>query len=146
MFPLFQRGTNRANSWQLSTDLIGAVSQVLEQKASWQVKSETGATVNFAHDGTLIRQRTADPKCILIIGGDGAFNGSEKMRAIKLRTFELFRRDSRNVEIVTYDELFARANFIVGHGETAPVGAFDPAELPLVGLHRRGNLSRGVVS
>jgi len=110
---LFQKSTNRANSWQLSGDFVGAVSQMLEQKASWQVKAETGAAGNFDGSGNLINQRTADPKCILIIGSEGAFAGTEKARAIKLRTFELFRRDSRNVEIVTYDELLERARFIV---------------------------------
>jgi len=34
---------------------------------------------------------------------------------IKAKSFELFRRDSRNVEIVTFDELFERAKFIVEH-------------------------------
>jgi len=30
-----------------------------------------------------------------------------------MKTFELFRRDSRNVEILTYDELYNRAEYIV---------------------------------
>ena len=32
---------------------------------------------------------------------------------IKMKTFELYRRDSRNIDIVTYDELYERAQFIV---------------------------------
>jgi hypothetical protein len=32
---------------------------------------------------------------------------------IKKKTFELFRRNSRTIEIVTYDELLERAKFIV---------------------------------
>lgn len=113
--PLFQKGKNRANSWQLSSDLVGAVSQLLEQKASWQVRAEVGAANAFDRNGELVRQRTVDPKSILIVGSDSAFDGDEKSRAIKRRTFELFRRDSRNIEIVTYDELFERAKFVVGH-------------------------------
>ena len=31
---------------------------------------------------------------------------------IKRDTFELFRRDTRNLEIVTFDELLERARFI----------------------------------
>jgi len=115
--PLFQNTKNRANSWQLSNELVQAVSQILEQKASWLVKAETRATSNFDSEGNLIRQSTIDPKCILIIGSNSAyFAETDKEKAIKLRTFELFRRDSRNIEIVTYDELFARAQFIVEHG------------------------------
>lgn len=32
---------------------------------------------------------------------------------IKKKTFELFRNDSRNIEILTYDELYDRARYIV---------------------------------
>ena len=92
---------------------MDAVSQILEQKASWQIKAETNAHKNFDTAGELLRQRTLDPKCILITSSNAAFAGSEKEREIKLRTFELFRRDTRNIEIVTYHELFDRARFIV---------------------------------
>jgi hypothetical protein len=38
---------------------------------------------------------------------------------LKLDTFELFRRNSRNIEILTYDELYERADYIVnGHSES----------------------------
>ncbi len=32
---------------------------------------------------------------------------------IKKKTFELFRNDSRNIEFLTYDELYDRAKYIV---------------------------------
>ncbi|WP_454859362.1 Shedu immune nuclease family protein [Rhizobium binxianense] len=111
--PLFLKSRNRANSWRLSGDFTDAVSQILEQKASWQIKAETNAHKNFNTAGELLRQRTLDPKCILITSSSAAFAGSEKEQEIKLRTFELFRRDTRNIEIVTYDELYERACFIV---------------------------------
>lgn len=111
--PLFRKNQNRANSWRLSSDFTDAVSQILEQKASWQIKAEANAHKNFNAAGQLLRQRTLDPKCILITSSSAAFAGSEKEREIKLRTFELFRRDTRNIEIVTYDELYERACFIV---------------------------------
>lgn len=113
--PLFENRKNRANSWKLSDDLIDSVSQILEQKASWQIKGETNASNNFNDKGELIQQKTLDPKSILIIGSDKQFVGTEKIKQIKLRTFELFRRDSRNIEIITYDELYERAKFIVSH-------------------------------
>lgn len=113
--PLFENSKNRANSWKLSDDLIDSLSQILEQKASWQIKAEVNANNNFNDKGELIQQKTLDPKSILIIGSDGQFEGTEKIKQIKLRTFELFRRDSRNIEILTYDELYERAKFIVSH-------------------------------
>jgi hypothetical protein len=112
---LFVGSKNSSGSWRLSSDLIDSVSQILAQKASWQVKSEANASDNYNTAGELIRQKTVDPKSILIVGSDSQFSGAEKERAIKLRTFELFRRDSRNIEILTYDELYERATFIVGH-------------------------------
>ncbi len=54
---LFDERRNRAGSWKLSAELIDAVSQILEQKASWQVKAETSALGNFDDGGNLIAQR-----------------------------------------------------------------------------------------
>jgi len=79
--------------------LIESLSQILEQKASWQIKGEVNANNNFNDGGELIKQKTLDPRSILIIGSDSQFEGTEKVKQIKLRTFELFRRDSRNIEI-----------------------------------------------
>jgi hypothetical protein len=114
--PLFGASRNRAGSWQLSGDLVEAMSQILEQKAAWQIKAETNASNNYADDGSLIQQRTVDPKCILIVGRDDNVEGTEKEQALKRRTFELFRRDSRNIEILTFNELYERAEFIVRRG------------------------------
>ena len=112
---LFGKDKNRSNSWTLSDNLISALSQILEQKASWQVLSEQNANNNFDDTGQLIKQRTVDPKSVLVIGSSDQFAGEDKENQIKARTFELFRRDSRNVEIITYDELYERAKFIVEH-------------------------------
>lgn len=114
--PLFKRRSNRAGSWQLSNELVSAVSQILEQKAQWQVRAEAGNL--YDRNGQPISQKSADPKAILVIGSERAFKSdSPKEREIKLRTFELFRRDSRNVEILTFDELSERAKFIVKHSD-----------------------------
>ena len=108
---LFSARRNRSSTWKLSTDLYDAVSQILEQKASWQIRS---ATSSITRDGEQVAQLTADPKALLVIGQDDAFEATNhRDRQLKLRTFELFRRDTRNIEIVTYSELFERASFIV---------------------------------
>lgn len=39
---------------------------------------------------------------------------------IKKKTFELFRQDSLNIEILTYDELFERAKYIVDGDKPEP--------------------------
>lgn len=109
------KNKNRSNSWSLSNELIDAFSQILEQKASWQIQAESNANNNYNNNGEIIKQKTIDPKTILIIGNSSQYSGETKELQIKAKSFELFRRDSRNVEIVTFDELFERAKFIVKH-------------------------------
>ena len=106
---------NRAGAWKLSSELFDAVSQILEQKARWSVRAASNPKTR---EGENIKQATADPKCILIIGDDSSFAGETLgEREMKLRTFELFRRDTRNIEILTYSELYHRAAFIVDKTE-----------------------------
>jgi hypothetical protein len=109
------KNKNRSNSWSLSNELVDAFSQILEQKASWQIQAESNVNNNYNDNGEIIKQKTVDPKTILIIGNSNQYLGETKELQIKAKSFELFRRDSRNVEIVTFDELFERAKFIVEH-------------------------------
>ena len=110
--PLFKNSTTRSGAWKLSTDLMEAKSQILEQKASGQIKIEK-ETIHDS-DGNEIKQKSYDSKVILILGNwDQIKNDVDLVRQTKIKTFELFRRDSRNVEIITFDELFERAKFIV---------------------------------
>lgn len=110
---LFEKDKNRSESWKLSKDLTYAVSQILSQKAEWEIKSQTD---QFDGEGNKIEQDTIDPKTILIIGNTSQFSGSTKNDLIKKKTFELYRRNSKNIEILTYDELYERAKFIVNDG------------------------------
>lgn len=109
---LFENTQNRSNSWRLSSNLFHAVSQVLEYKAShlveWQDESK-----KFNDKDEKISQKALDPKTVLVIGRDAMFSGTDKEIEIKKKTFELYCRDSRNIKILTYDELYRRAKFIV---------------------------------
>ncbi|MFA7718128.1 MAG: Shedu immune nuclease family protein [Candidatus Absconditabacterales bacterium] len=107
---LFSNVQDRSNSWKLSNDLLYSISQILAQKADWQIKSQTP---QFTKDGKEIKQQTIDPKTILIIGRSKDYSGEDQDQQIKKRTFELFRRNLKNIEILTYDELYERARFIV---------------------------------
>jgi hypothetical protein len=114
---LFGNNKNRSNSWTLSDELINAVCQILEHKASGQIKLDKGQYDGF---GNLIKQKAYDSKVILIIGNwnELTHSKSDLELEIKKKTFELYRRDSRNIEIVTFDELFERAKFIVEGSES----------------------------
>lgn len=108
--PLFSGESNRSGSWQLSNDLTHAVSQILEQKAEWSIKSQT---TQYDKERKPINQKTYDPKTILLIGNSNQFSGNDLDQVIKAKTFELYRRNLKDIEIVTFDELYERANFIV---------------------------------
>jgi len=109
---LFGTSKNRSNSWKLSNDIVESVSQILEQKASGLIKLDKQ---QFNSDGNIITQKAYDSKVILLIGHWKQLNESKNdlEREIKKKTFELFRTDSRNIEILTYDELYDRAKYIV---------------------------------
>jgi hypothetical protein len=107
---LFEGGKNRSESWKLSKDLTYAISQILTQKAEWEIKSTTS---QYDEEGNPIIQKTIDPKTILIIGSSSQFKGDKKEDLIKAKTFELYRRNSRNIEILTYSELYEKAFYIV---------------------------------
>lgn len=108
---LFGKSSNRSNSWKLSNDLIDSFSQILEHKASGLLRLEKQQYIG----GEPLKQKAFDSKVVLIIGHWNELDEANSTfeRDIKKRTFELFRRDSRNVEILTFDELYERATFIV---------------------------------
>ena len=56
-----------------------------------------------------------DPRAFLVIGHLGEFETPQGPNEAKFRSFELFRRNIRRPEIVTFDELLYRARFIVEH-------------------------------
>jgi len=110
---LFKGPKNRSNCWSLSNSLIDAFSQILEQKASGQIKIETSKEL-IGDNYEEITQRSYDSKTILLMGSWSQIEDDPAgIKRIKEKTLELFRRDSRNVELVTYDELYERARFIV---------------------------------
>lgn len=112
--PIFQqRRAGRSGTWRFSNEFMDAVSQVLEQKAEWlaQVQSRQ----HYDKSGTReLTTRARDPKAILVIGRGVEIEGKGNARDTEVRrdTFELFRRDTRNLDIVTFDELLDRARFI----------------------------------
>lgn len=114
---LFGKSKNRSNCWKLSEELLEAVSQILEQKASGLIKFEKE---QFNSAGQRITQKPYDSKVILIIGKwqELEESNTELEKEIKKKTFELFRRDSRNIDIFTFDELLERAKFIVEGNES----------------------------
>lgn len=111
--PIFRTSRGgRAGTCEFSPEFTSAVSQILEQKAEWLSFAQTGEHHN--RTGTeALKARTRNAKSILVIGSREQFVG-EDLRAghVKRDTFELFRRETRSIDIITFDELLERARFI----------------------------------
>jgi hypothetical protein len=112
--PIFRESRGgRAGTWEFSPQFMSAVSQIIEQKAEWLSFAQGGDHYNKA--GTeVLAARTRNAKSILVIGSRDEFSRSENPRAASVMcdTFELFRREIRSIDIVTFDELLERAQFI----------------------------------
>lgn len=112
--PIFRASRGgRAGTWEFSPDFMSAVSQLIEQKAEWMSFAQTGEHYN--RDGTeALTARTRNAKSILVIGSRDEFvrSGNPSTINIMRDTFELFRRENRSIDIVTFDELLERARFI----------------------------------
>lgn len=108
-----ERRGGRAGTWEFSPEFMGAVSQIIEQKAEWLAFSQFGEHHNKAGTERLTA-RTRSAKSILVIGSKTEFASSNNQRdaTIMADTFELFRRECRSIDIITYDELLERARFI----------------------------------
>jgi hypothetical protein len=102
-----------AGTWEFSSEFTGAISQIVEQKAEWSAAAQTGEHYDKSGDKKLIA-RTRNAKSILVIGSREEFSrsGNARDETVMLDTFELFRREMRSIDIVTFDELLERAQFI----------------------------------
>jgi hypothetical protein len=100
-------GEYRNGAYAVSRDLVGAVSQVQTGCHVWQTEGSQSLRNHELLGGVL----TVQPKGILVIGHTSQLEGHEQKVA-----FELMRRNLVEPEIITFDELHARARFIVaGH-------------------------------
>ena len=108
----------RAECWQVSDELSGGIAQVQKtvQLALENLGTRleiTSSTGDPAGEQIFIYQ----PRSFLVIGSLSEFQVSHGVNVEKLSSFELFRRNITNPEILTFDELYERANFIVKNGE-----------------------------
>jgi hypothetical protein len=111
-----RRKTARANTWSFSSDFLDGVSQCLGQKFEWDKSSKSKDLILDDQIVDQNRYRTVDPKAIFIIGNKRREFPLDTLTPeviLKRDTFQKFRRNSRNVEIITFDELYERAEFIV---------------------------------
>jgi Domain of unknown function (DUF4263) len=98
----------RSRAWGLNTELTDALAQINANVEGWgNIGQDSPENKQFMEDKSL--RRTVKPKGIVVVG---MLNSLEQDRT-KLETFELFRKGIHGIEIITFDELFDRARYIV---------------------------------
>lgn len=91
---LMQTTRYRDNVVAVSTELNGAVGQILNYKHELQ-KSTSDSGDEY---------HVFDPKGVIVIGN----LKNEQMDSVTRKSFELFRRQLKDAEVVTFDELFQK--------------------------------------
>ncbi|MDH5508233.1 MAG: DUF4263 domain-containing protein, partial [Anaerolineae bacterium] len=127
----------RVDCWRVSESLGGSVSQIQKtvQKAIKDIQNKL-ETKTPQGEPTGEIAFLNQPKSFVVIGSLKEFMSGHGVNEEKFGSFELFRRNLTSPEIITFDELFERAKFIVQYSEgeeIQPVGGetdFQDNEIP----------------
>ncbi|MEV6039286.1 Shedu immune nuclease family protein [Nonomuraea sp. NPDC052116] len=98
-----------------SNEVVGAVSQV--QVTAEKAVREIGRIIHQHYEPngmpTNIEVSAIKPRQVVVVGNTGELKSMDRINPEKASSFEIYRRSITNVEIVTFDELYERALFIV---------------------------------
>lgn len=95
----------RNGAYAPSRELSGAISQLLAYRESIE-REFTNIVANLPDEEKF---RVCSPKCILVIGKMSSIRNEK----VKVDCFERIRRDSRTIEVVTFDEVFDRVERLI---------------------------------
>lgn len=104
----------RSGCWSVSKEVSGAISQVQGTVAS-AIDNISTKLIPSSTEGNPTGEQLFNyqPKSFLVVGNLNQFVTEHGINEEKFRSFELFRRNTQSPEIITYDELYERAQFIV---------------------------------
>jgi hypothetical protein len=110
---LLEKGQYRSECYPISKEVSGGISQIQKTiqmslsslKEKIQLKDEDNNPTSSIYN--------YQPKGYLVIGSLSEFDTERGVNDSKYSSFELFRRNLSNPEIITFDELYERAKFIV---------------------------------
>jgi len=109
----------RSGCWAPSKELAGAIAQVQGTVASAVENLSIKINPNDSEGNPTGEEiYNYQPKSYLVIGSMGEFVSEHGVNKDKLRSFELLRRNTTNPEIITFDELYERAKFIVENNQS----------------------------
>lgn len=113
----------RPGCYSPSDELSGAVAQVQGSVAeATKALSEKISIKDQFGNPTGEELYNYQPKSFLVIGSLSEFRTEYGVNEEKLRSFELYRRNIVSPEIITFDELYERARFIVEYNEDQTQG------------------------
>ncbi|NOU18787.1 MAG: DUF4263 domain-containing protein [Bacteroidales bacterium] len=117
--PLLDSKPYRSGCWAPSQELTGAVAQIQGTVAS-AVETLSNKVILEDHEGNPTGEEVFNyqPKSYLVIGNLDEFSNEHGINKNKYRSFELYRKNTSNPEIITFDELYERAKFIVHSNES----------------------------
>ncbi|MCJ2032709.1 Shedu immune nuclease family protein [Methylobacterium sp. J-068] len=104
----------RSDTWAPSSELAGGVAQ--SQVTVHAAIEEFGRQISPASkDGDPTGETLFNiaPRAFLVVGSLDQFQTERGINVSKFKSFELYRRNVRSPEILTFDELYYRARFIV---------------------------------
>ncbi len=106
-------GEYRAGVYSPSNELVGGVVQVQTSINEWM--NANGSKVITKDEKGFDKESiySYNPKGILVVGNLKQFQEDNKDNVAMIQSFELFRRSMLNPEIITFDELYDRASFII---------------------------------
>lgn len=116
---LLESKAYRSGCWAPSKELAGAISQVQGTVAS-AVENLSNKINPNDKEGNPTGEEIFNyqPKSYLVVGSMNEFVSENGVNKDKLRSFELLRKNTSNPEIITFDELYERARFIVQHNQS----------------------------
>ena len=108
----------RTECWAISDELSGAIAQIQKtvQVSLQNIKTKTQSKERTG-DLTGEELYLYEPKSYLVVGSLTEFSGEYGVNEDKFSSFEIFRRNLTNPEIITFDELYSRAKYIVNSNE-----------------------------
>ena len=96
-------GPKYRNVFSISADVSGAANQILNYREEIE---KNFYSLAFKSAGKF---NVINPKCLLVVGS----LENKQLSDIQRNSFEMFRSDLKSIEIITFDELFAKIGLLV---------------------------------
>lgn len=110
--PLLERDSYRSGCWAPSREVSGGVAQA--HITADRARDDLGSWLAARDDdgyGTGEQVYSGAPRSYVIIGRLSSFMRDDQLHPDKVRSFELYRRHLSYPEVLTYDEVLARARW-----------------------------------